>query len=155
MTRPSDISERIMARLLALAPADGSMELPPRVFVDMDGEFIDYVEGESLTARFPNKSRYANPFGYMQGGIIGAAIDNTVSSLSYALTAPNLTKSLSTQYRRPVTGSDEFIDVIASLAERTEAGVVMRAEVRTPNGKLVATAEAQCVYIKHQREVGP
>jgi len=51
----------------------------------MEGEFIDLVEGISLTARFPNKDRYMNPMGFMQGGIITAAIDNTVSPLSYML----------------------------------------------------------------------
>jgi len=40
------------------------MDLPPKIFMDMDGEFIDLVEGVSLTARFPNKERYMNPMGF-------------------------------------------------------------------------------------------
>lgn len=59
------------------------MALPPKVFLDMDDEFIEFIEGEKLVARYPNKSRYRNPFGFMQGGIIVAAIDNTIAPLSY------------------------------------------------------------------------
>jgi acyl-coenzyme A thioesterase PaaI-like protein len=74
-----------MTRLLELMPSNTGMELPPKVFVDMDGEFIDFVEGESLTVRFPNKERYMNPLGFMQGGIIVAAMDNAIAPLSYML----------------------------------------------------------------------
>ena len=55
----------IMSVLLKMIPSDNGMELPPKVFIDMEGEFIDFVEGESLTARYPNKERYMNPFGFM------------------------------------------------------------------------------------------
>jgi len=70
-----------MQRVLELMFSETGMNLPPKIFMDMDGEFIDLVEGVSLTARFPNKERYMNPMGFMQGGIITAAIDNTVSPL--------------------------------------------------------------------------
>lgn len=69
----------IFSKLLELFPSHTSMELPPKVFIDMEGEFIGFVEGEKLIARYPNKSRYMNPFGFMQGGIIVASIDNTIS----------------------------------------------------------------------------
>ncbi len=73
------MNKDIMQRMLELMPSDTGMDLPPRVFTDMEGEFIDLVEGISLTARFPNKDCYMNPMGFMQGGILTAAIDNTVS----------------------------------------------------------------------------
>ncbi len=46
-------------------PLDTTMALPPKVFLDMDDEFIEFIEGEKLVARYPNKSRYRNPFGFM------------------------------------------------------------------------------------------
>lgn len=52
----------IMSKLAAIIPANTGMELPPKIFIDMDGEFIDFVEGKTLTVRFPNKERYRNPF---------------------------------------------------------------------------------------------
>jgi len=45
----------IISRIFKMIPSDTGMELPPKVFIDMEGEFIDFVEGEALTTRFPNK----------------------------------------------------------------------------------------------------
>jgi len=53
-----------MQRVLELMLSETGMNLPPKIFMDMDGEFIDLVEGVSLTARFPNKERYMNPMGF-------------------------------------------------------------------------------------------
>lgn len=96
----------------------------------MDGEFIDFVEGESLTVRFQNKERYMNPLGFMQGGIIVAAMDNAIASLSYMLAPPNITKEIYTTFKRPVVQSDRYIDVIASVIEKTSTHIVLQAEVR-------------------------
>jgi uncharacterized protein (TIGR00369 family) len=141
----------IMTRLLELMPSDTGMELPPKVFVDMDGEFIDFVEGESLTVRFPNKERYMNPLGFMQGGIIVAAMDNAIAPLSYMLAPPNITKEINTSFKRPVTQSDRYIDVTASVIEKTSTQILLQAEVRNEKGKLSAKGIAHCVFIKARK----
>ncbi|MDD5275127.1 MAG: PaaI family thioesterase [Methylovulum sp.] len=133
-----------------MIPANSSMELPPKVFTDMEGEFIDFVEGQTLTARFPNKERYMNPFGFMQGGIIVAAIDNTISPLGYSLGQPNITKEISTTFKRPIKTTDRFIEVFASMLEKTSTHIVLQAEVRNENGKLAAKGIANCVFIKER-----
>lgn len=145
------MNKDIMQRVLELIPAETGMELPPRVFIDMEGEFIDLVEGISLTARFPNKDRYMNPMGFMQGGIITAAIDNTVSPLSYMLGSPNVTQTISTTFKRPVKKTDRFIIVEASMIEKTETHIVMQAEVKNDSGKLMANGIAKCVFIKNRK----
>jgi len=145
------MNKDIMQRVLELIPAETGMELPPRVFIDMEGEFIDLVEGISLTARFPNKDRYMNPMGFMQGGIITAAIDNTVSPLSYMLGSPNVTQTISTTFKRPVKKTDRFIIVEASMIEKTETHIVMQAEVKNDSGKLMANGIAKCVLIKNRK----
>jgi len=49
----------------------------------MKGEVIDYdMEHETLTNRFPVLAEHLNPYGNIQGGIIAAAIDNTIGPLS-------------------------------------------------------------------------
>ena len=145
------MNKDIMARLLEILPSSVGMELPPKIFKDMDGTFIDFVEGKSLTARFPNKERYMNPFGFMQGGIIVAAIDNTISPLSYILSPPSITKEITTTFKRPIKQTDNFIDVIASVLEKTLTHIVLQAEVRNENGKLAAKGVANCVFIKPGR----
>ncbi|MGJ0514679.1 MAG: hypothetical protein ACR65O_02875 [Methylomicrobium sp.] len=42
------MNKDIMQRVLELIPAETGMELPPKVFIDMEGEFIDLVEGISF-----------------------------------------------------------------------------------------------------------
>lgn len=145
------MSQAIMQRLFELMPADTGMELPPRIFVDMEGEFIDLVEGISLTVRFPNKDRYLNPMGFMQGGIITAAIDNAVSPLSLMLSSANITQSITTTFKRPIKKTEPFIDVTAMMVEKTETHIVMQAEVRNAAGKLMAQGVATCVFIKDRK----
>ncbi len=141
----------IMDRLLEIIPSNTGMDLPPKVFKDMDGEFIEFIEEKSLTARFPNKKRFMNPFGFMQGGIIVAAIDNAVSPLSYVLAPPNITKEITTTFKRPIKQTDSYIDVIASLLEKTSTNIVLQAEVRKENGKLAAIGIANCVIINERK----
>jgi len=145
------MKHEIIDKLLELIPSGTGMELPPKVFNDMEGQFIEYVEGESLTARFPNKERYMNPFRFMQGGIIVAAIDNTVSPLSYVLAPPNITKEISTTFKRPIVEADHYIDVKATMIENTSKHIVLHAEVRNENGKLAAKGVVNCVVVKDRK----
>ena len=117
----------------------------------MEGEFINFVENQSLAIRFPNKERYMNPLGFMQGGMIVAAIDNTISPLSYTLGIPNITKEISTQFKRPVYKTDSYIDVIATILSTTSENIVLEADVRNEKGKQVATGLATCVFIKERK----
>jgi len=141
----------IMTRLHELMPSDAGMELPPKIFVDMGGEFIDFIEEKSLTVRFPNKERYMNPLGFMQGGIIVAAMDNAIAPLSYILAPPNITKEINASFKRPVTQIDRYIDVTASVIKKTSAYIILQAEVRNEKGKLVAKGIARCVFIKARK----
>ena len=141
----------ILTNLLNLAPSDTNMVLPPNVFLDMQGEFIEFVKGERLIARFPNLERYMNPFGFMQGGIIVAAIDNTISPLSYVSAPPNITKEINTVYKRPIKACDEFIQVTATVKTISETHIMLLAEVFNTKGKLAASATANCVFIRGKR----
>jgi len=142
----------ILKRIESLLPVDSNMKLPPNVFIDMEGEFLEFEEGKKLVARYPNKLRYANPFGFMQGGIIVAAMDNTVSPLSYIVGPPNVTRGIEATFKRPIKDSDAYIDVIATVVEQSDSGITLRAEVLNARCKLAATGIADCVYIKGQRK---
>lgn len=138
-----EVLEAIAARM----PKELPVELPPRIFLDMDAEIIDYEEGHFLTVRFPVKERYRNPMGHMQGGMIVAAIDNTFGPLSYLVAAPSVTTQLNTSYIRPVTAEDTHIDVVAEVEEKTGRHLFLSAEVINPAGKPVALSHASCMIL--------
>ena len=71
MSDHTDINALLRTRL----PAGVPLQIPPPCLIDMQGEPVAYVEGESLTMRFPVLARYQNPIGHMQGGFIVAALD--------------------------------------------------------------------------------
>lgn len=145
------MNNEILTKLLKMVPENAGMELPPKVFIDMEGEFIEFVEGEKLVARFPNKERYMNPFGFMQGGIVVAAIDNTISPLGYIVAPPSITKEIITTYKIPIKKSDRFIDVIGTILEQSEKHIKLKAAVMNEKGKLVAVGIATCVFVKGKR----
>ena len=37
------MGNEILSKLLAMAPSNTGMELPPKVFLDMEGEFIEFI----------------------------------------------------------------------------------------------------------------
>ena len=87
MTDAADINALLRARL----PAGVPLQIPPPCLGDMQGEPVEYVEGQSLAMRFPVLPRYANPLGHMQGGYIVAALDNTLGPFSYLIAPPSVT----------------------------------------------------------------
>ena len=145
------MSNEILTKLLQMVPCNTNLELPPKIFFDMEGEFVDFVASERLTARYPNKERYMNPSGYMQGGVIVAAVDNTISPLSYVIAPPNITKEICTTFKRPIKASDRFIEVVATIVEKTTANIKLQANVMNEKGKLAAIGIAHCSIIREPR----
>ena len=117
--------------------------IPPPVFVAMQGEFLAFDLDEGwLTTRFPVLDTYLNPYGSMQGGMVAAAVDNTLGPLSMLLAPPNVTRRLEVKYSRPVTPDLEFITVKGKLTAREGQQLTFSAEVRDEEGGLLARARA-------------
>jgi len=135
-----DLNAVLRARL----PADMPLQIPPPCLLDMQGEFVEYVEGQSLAMRFPVLPRYRNPIGHMQGGFIVAALDNTLGPFSYLIAPPSVTTSLNTQYLRPVTPEMPHIACHARLVERTRHQLFLAGEVRDEAGRVLAMCQAVC-----------
>jgi len=138
------IGNVINEHLHSMLPNGSGLRIPPACLLDMQGEPLEYEEGEFLSMRFPVLPRYANPLGHMQGGYIVAALDNTMGPFSYLIAPPSVTASLNTQYLRPVTADTGFITCVARLIERTRATLYLSGEARNPEGKVVAMCQATC-----------
>lgn len=143
------MSDKIMERLAASIPPGIEVEAPPKCFVDMQGEFVFFdEEHKRLTARFPVLERYQNPLFSMQGGLIVAAIDNTIGPLSWLVAPPSVTTQMNTSYIRPVTRDDAYILIEAAVDEVTRRQLLLSARVTNPSGKLVAVCHATCAVIQ-------
>jgi len=117
--------------------------IPPPVFEFMQGEFIDFDAQENrLITRFPIKYEYLNPYKTMQGGLIAAAMDNTLGPLSMLVAPPNVTRKLEIKYSRPVRGDQAFIEVQAKFIDRDDRHLNFQVEVRSESGELIARGKA-------------
>lgn len=148
----SSTNEAVVARLRAQMPPDADIEIPPKVFEAMDGELLHYDEAdEALTARFPVHERYHNPMRHVQGGMIVAAVDNTLGPLSYLVAPPSVTTQLNTSFIRPVGADDAYLEVEGRVVERAGRQLFMTARVTNPKGKTVAISHATCRIVNRGR----
>ena len=116
---------------------------PPPVFAAMEGDFVALdLDAGLLTVQFPVLESYLNPYGTMQGGMVAAAVDNTLGPLSVLIAPPNVTRHLEMTYSRPATLDMGHIVVNARLLERQDRLLFFRADVRDREGLRLARAKA-------------
>jgi acyl-coenzyme A thioesterase PaaI-like protein len=108
------------------------------------------MEEKSLTVRFPVKEAYQNPMGYMQGGMIAAAVDNVIGPLSFMVAPPSVTKTLEMSYLRPIPPSLDAIIVTAHLAGQEERDLIFKATVRRGEDTTLAAATARNVILRRR-----
>lgn len=144
----SEIHERLMSRLEAYPWTEG-MEIPPPVVLEFEGEFLSVDPGESIEARWPVLERHLGPAGTLQGGIMAAMLDNTVGPLAY-LTTDRLcvTVGLDVSFVRPVTRADRAVVVRVEVLDVTRRFLFLRAELRNPDGKLLASAQTELTVLE-------
>jgi acyl-coenzyme A thioesterase PaaI-like protein len=121
----------------------GEYTFPPPVFAAMQGEFLEFDSEQSvLSVRFPVLETWLNPYGIMQGGMVAAAIDNTIGPLSALVASANVTRHMELKYSRSATPETGFIIVTAHLVERDGRWLTFKAEARDPQGKRLVRAKA-------------
>lgn len=119
------------------------LTIPPPVFDALKGEFINYdAENEILTNRFPVLSEHLNPYGNMQGGIIAAAIDNTIGPLSVLVSPPNFTRHMEVKYGKVVSPDLGFIYVTAKFMGKKKRQLFFEAVVKNSDGEKLASAKS-------------
>ncbi len=129
------------------SPSD--LNFPPPCFHHMEGEMVEWnSEAKTLIARYPTRPQFQNPRGYMLGGFVVAALDNTLGPLSYLSEAPSVTMQLNTTYIRPAAPHYEYIEIHAVISELTSSKVYSSAEARSPEGKLLSSVQAISHIVK-------
>lgn len=137
------MDEKTLNYLTKNIPQIPGLQLPPKIFLEMEGEILEMdLEARTMKAKFPVKARYQNPMGYMQGGMITAAIDNTFGPLSFMVAPPSVTTQLNTSFIRPVKPDDEFIYVEAQVTELTRRQLFMTAQVKNAEDKVLTICHA-------------
>jgi acyl-coenzyme A thioesterase PaaI-like protein len=117
--------------------------LPPPVIEFMQAELLEFDPGLArLRMRFPVLEDYLNPYGVMQGGLVAAAVDNTLGPLSMLVAPPNVTRTLDMKYSRSITPELGSIIVDGRLVERRDRRLKFSADVRDQDGQLLARARA-------------
>ena len=117
---------------------------PPPVFEVMQGEFLAYdSELFILRVRFPVLETWLNPYGIMQGGMVAAAMDNTIGPLSALIAPANVTRYLELKYSRAVDPETEYIHIQAQLVERKDRWLTFKAEAKDPQGRRLVRAKAR------------
>jgi acyl-coenzyme A thioesterase PaaI-like protein len=117
--------------------------LPPPIIDLMQAELVDFdPESSCLKMRFPVLEGYLNPYGIMQGGMVAAAVDNTLGPLSMLVAPPNVTRTLEMKFSKPVTPDLEIFLVEGRLISREGSRLKFSAEVRDQSGRLLARAKA-------------
>jgi acyl-coenzyme A thioesterase PaaI-like protein len=139
-----DLEAMNQALLARLPPG---LQIPPPCLTAMQAEPIEWIDGESLTVRFPVLPQWNNPLGYMQGGFIAAALDNTLGPFSYLIAPPSVTSRMAIEYLRPVTPALAWIDCRARLQQRTTRNLYLTGEVVGADGKVVALCQSTCQIV--------
>lgn len=140
--------DRIPQELLAiiennLQGRDDTITFPPPVFDAMEGEILEYKQpNESITVRFPVLHEQLNPYGTLQGGIIAAAIDNTIGPLSMLVSPPNFTRYMNVKYGKAISPELGFIYVTAKFTGKKKRQLFFEAVVEDSDGNKLASAKA-------------
>lgn len=145
-----------MARFTSLEQMAQKYQFPgvkhPKCREVMQPEFVEYVEGESLTYRFPVLEMYANPRNSMQGGFIGAAFDNTFGGLVFLLTGKLEMASIDMyiNYHRPIFVGD-YLYTKAIIKSKGSTVVHMLGESYDGKERLIATATTNIMLLGSQK----
>lgn len=119
------------------------INFPPPVFDALKGEVINYdVKKKILVNRFPILNEHLNPYGSMQGGIVSAAVDNTIGPLSMLVSPPNFTRHMEMKYGKVVTPDLGYIYVTARFIEKKKRQLFFEATVEDSDGNKLASAKS-------------
>jgi len=116
-------------------------KFPAPSYTLMETEIIAYdEEKELLTTKMPVLENFLNPFGTMQGGMIVAAMDNAIGSLSMLVAPFNMTRNIESKLIKAITQDLEYIYITARLLERKKRRLIFDVVVQDKEKNIYAKA---------------
>jgi len=114
---------------------------PAPSYTLMETEIIAYdEEKELLITKMPVLENFLNPFGTMQGGMIIAAMDNAIGSLSMLVANFNMTRNIESKLIKAIPKDLEFIYITAKLSERKKRRLIFDVIVKDKEDNIYAKA---------------
>jgi acyl-coenzyme A thioesterase PaaI-like protein len=120
-----------------------NLTLPSPAMVELQMEYIEVDVGRKLIGKLPFQSRFSNPTGVFQGGMLAAGIDDVFGPLAYMSTnSACITLSLNLTYLGAFNQNMGHCLIQAIVLKQTKNFIFMRAEVTSPTGEIIAHAES-------------
>ena len=132
-----DFLRAVLDKRLPPAPISGLMEFG----------IASVAEGEVVFTCLPDESAY-NPIGVVHGGLVCTLLDSVTacavhSTLPVGMAYTSL--DISVSYLRPVTRDSGLLTARGWVTRAGRRAGFSEGEVRTPDGKVVATAKSTCL----------
>ena len=136
---------KLMLEMAEQAKVSGlELDMPPNSIKTHKTVYTYFEPGKILCAEFSFDERFTNPLKVYQGGFLCAAFDDVFGPLTYmAAKKPAVTLQMNTTFIRPFIAKDKKMIIKAELISQTKSLLVMLAEAKTLEGKLIAIANNQ------------
>ncbi len=123
--------------------------VPPLSFVDLEGEILEYNEGDSLKVSFPIKEKYNNPMNVTLGGYFSVFFDLTYGPFSFIETqGPTTSLDLNVSFIKPVSVTDKNIIVEAKIVSKSKTFINFEGKAYKNDGTLLASSTSRMMIIK-------
>lgn len=151
-----NVHEQVMKSMQEMAEqfvqAGVNLLLPPPSNTTLDTKYTSLDFGKSISAEIKFDEKFCNPLGIFQGGFLCAIFDEAYGPLTYMASGrPVVTIEMSTTFLRPFTKKDEVISVHAELVAKTKTLLVLKAEAKTREGKLIATSSSHSLILSNEQ----
>lgn len=151
MTDYTGLPDALIQKLISKSPK-GIGQFPPPVFDITPSEFIEHIEGKSMTLRFPILEKYNNPMGITFGGVFGMFFDMAMGPFSgLEGHGPTTSLDLNITYIKALRVKDEYVDVTAEIISNTKSFLILHGKAITAKGQLVATASSRMMVLNIER----
>ena len=123
--------------------------VPPLSFVDLEGEILEYNEGEFLKVSFPIKEKYNNPMNITLGGYFSVFFDLTYGPFSFIETqGPTTSLDLNVSFIKPVSVTDKKIVIEAKIVSKSKTFINFEGKAFKNDGTLLASSTSRMMIIK-------